>query len=61
MKHFLTTCTLVTLSACHHATTESNTSSGVTTSAATASIALFNGEDLAGWHTDIPDADDNTE
>ena len=24
-----------------------------------ASIALFNGKDLSGWHADVPDADDN--
>ena len=58
MKHLLTTCTLVALSACHVATTESNTSAGATTSAMGA-IPLFNGTDLTGWHTDIPDADDN--
>ncbi len=31
------------------------------TTPADPAIALFNGEDLAGWHVDVPDADENAE
>jgi hypothetical protein len=49
MRKLLAACLLVPLSAC------------ATEPAAPATVALFNGRDLGGWHTDVPAADGGAE
>ena len=56
MKPSLTGCLLVvTLSSCDSEISEA----GGHTTPAPATIGLFNGKDLTGWHADIPEADKN--
>ncbi len=55
----LTIAAAVAFTSCAPRTTNASSEKSMTTGQKTAPVSLFNGKNLDGWHTDVPDMDKN--